>query len=57
MLVGAVPGTLVGLYIVTQVSTTTLGGLVGFVTLLGVFLSVVSPPIPVTALTLSLIHI
>lgn len=51
MLVGAVPGTLVGLYIVTQVGTTTLGTLVGVVTLLGVVLSVISPPIPVTALT------
>lgn len=51
MLVGAVPGTLVGLYIVTEVSKTTLGTLVGFVTLLGVLLSVVTPPIPVTALT------
>jgi len=51
MLVGAVPGTLVGLVIVTAVSKTTLGTLVGFITLLGVLLSVVSPPIPVTAVT------
>ncbi|HEU5302712.1 MAG TPA: sulfite exporter TauE/SafE family protein [Acidimicrobiia bacterium] len=51
MLVGAVPGTIVGLFIVTRVSTSALATLVGFVVLLGVLLSVVSPPVPVTAVT------
>lgn len=51
MLVGAVPGTVLGLFIVTQVGATTLATLVGSVTILGVVLSVVSPPIPITVLT------
>jgi uncharacterized protein len=49
MLVGAVPGTLIGLAIVGAVDATQLAVVVGTVTLAGVALSVVSPPIPVTA--------
>ncbi len=47
LLVGAVPGTLVGLAIVTQASADDLAIIVGAVTVLGVALSVVSPPIHV----------
>jgi uncharacterized membrane protein YfcA len=48
LLLGAVPGTLIGLAIVTQASADGLAIIVGAVTLLGVALSVVSPPIDVT---------
>ena len=48
MLLGAVPGTLIGLAIVGQVDASQLAVLVGTVTLAGVVLSVLSPPIPVT---------
>jgi uncharacterized protein len=49
MLVGAVPGTLLGLAIVGEVDASQLAVLVGSVTLAGVALSVLSPPIPITA--------
>lgn len=49
MLLGAVPGTLIGLAIVGQVDASQLAIIVGSVTLTGVALSVVSPPVPVTA--------
>ncbi|MEX1006334.1 MAG: sulfite exporter TauE/SafE family protein [Acidimicrobiia bacterium] len=47
LLLGAVPGTLAGLAIVTRASTDQLAIIVGAVTLLGVVLSVVTPPIHV----------
>ena len=49
MIGGAVPGTLIGLAIVTRASSDDLAVIVGAVTLLGVALSVVTPPIRVTA--------
>jgi uncharacterized membrane protein YfcA len=49
MLLGAVPGTLIGLAIVGEVDTSQLAVVVGTVTLAGVALSVLSSPIPVTA--------
>jgi uncharacterized membrane protein YfcA len=48
LLLGAVPGTLAGLAIVTQASAEDLAIIVGAVTLLGVLLSVVTPPIRVS---------
>jgi uncharacterized membrane protein YfcA len=48
MLLGAVPGTLLGLAIVGEVNGSQLAVLVGTITLAGVALSLVSPPIPVT---------
>jgi len=51
MLVGAVPGTLVGLLIVGLVDETDLAVLVGAITLAGVALSAASPPVPVTRFT------
>jgi uncharacterized protein len=51
MLLGAVPGTLLGLAIVGQVDASELAVIVGAVTLAGVILSVGSPPIPVTRAT------
>jgi uncharacterized membrane protein YfcA len=48
MLLGAVPGTLIGLAIVGEVDASQLAVIVGTVTLAGVALSVLSPPIPVT---------
>jgi uncharacterized membrane protein YfcA len=48
LLGGAVPGTLVGLLIVTQAGPQELAVIVGVVTLLGVGLSVVTPPLDVT---------
>lgn len=48
MLVGAVPGTLIGLWIIHLASASTLGVIVGITTLLGVLATIVSPPIPVT---------
>ena len=54
LLLGAVPGTLIGLAIVTQASADGLAIVVGAVTLLGVGLSVVSPPIHVTPATAGL---
>lgn len=47
LLAGAVPGTLVGLAIVTQASANQLAIIVGAVTVLGVAASVLSPPIHV----------
>jgi len=47
MLAGALPGTLLGLVIVDQVSGDSLAVLVGAITLTGVALSVSSPPVPV----------
>ena len=49
LLVGAIPGTLLGLYVVTQASTDDLAIIIGVVTVLGVVLSVVTPPIHVNA--------
>jgi uncharacterized protein len=48
MLLGAVPGTLIGLAIVGQVDASQLAVVVGTVTVAGVALSVLSPPILVT---------
>jgi len=48
MLVGAVPGTLIGLWIIHLASASTLGIIVGISTLLGVLATIVSPPIPIT---------
>ena len=48
MLLGAVPGTVVGLLIVGQVNGTELATLVGGITIAGVALSVLAPPIKVT---------
>lgn len=48
MLVGAVPGTVIGLLIIHAAPASTLAVLVGITTLLGVLATVVSPPIPVT---------
>jgi uncharacterized membrane protein YfcA len=53
MLVGAVPGTLVGLAIIHAASASTLGVVVGITTLLGVLATMVSPPVPVTRATAS----
>jgi hypothetical protein len=47
MLAGAVPGTLIGLLILGAVDATGLAILVGAVTVVGVFLSVVTPPVPI----------
>ncbi|HXY91106.1 MAG TPA: sulfite exporter TauE/SafE family protein [Acidimicrobiia bacterium] len=47
LLVGALPGTLVGLAIVTQASTNDLAIIIGAVTVLGVVASFVTPPIHV----------
>jgi len=49
LLAGALPGTLVGLLIVTAVGADELAIIVGAVTLLGVVLSIVTPPIHVDA--------
>jgi uncharacterized membrane protein YfcA len=54
LLLGAVPGTLIGLAVVTQASANDLAIIVGAVTLLGVALSVVSPPIHVGPLSAGL---
>jgi uncharacterized protein len=54
LLLGAIPGTLLGLLILTQVSEQGLVALIGGITLIGVALSFVSPPIRVTLLTGSL---
>jgi uncharacterized membrane protein YfcA len=48
MVLGAVPGTLLGLAIVGVVNGSRLAVLVGTITLAGVVLSLLSPPIPVT---------
>ena len=47
LLLGAVPGTLAGLAIITQASANELAIIVGAVTVVGVVLSVVTPPIHV----------
>jgi hypothetical protein len=46
MLTGAVPGTLIGLVVVSEVSGKSLALVVGSVTLVGVVLSTVVPPLP-----------
>jgi uncharacterized membrane protein YfcA len=46
LLVGAVPGTLVGLVIVSEVTGSELAAVIGIITLIGVALSVFSPPVP-----------
>jgi uncharacterized membrane protein YfcA len=51
MLVGAIPGTLIGLWIIHLASASTLGIIVGITTLVGVLATVVSPPIPITRIT------
>ncbi|MFM8302992.1 MAG: TSUP family transporter [Actinomycetota bacterium] len=51
MLTGAIPGTLIGLWIIHLASAATLGVIVGITTLFGVLATVVSPPIPVTRTT------
>ncbi|MBM3693727.1 MAG: sulfite exporter TauE/SafE family protein [Actinobacteria bacterium] len=51
MLVGAVPGTLIGLWIIHLASAPTLGVIVGASTLAGVLATLVSPPIPVNRST------
>jgi uncharacterized membrane protein YfcA len=48
MISGALPGTLIGLVIVDQVSGASLGVLVGAITLTGVALSVASPPVRIS---------
>jgi uncharacterized membrane protein YfcA len=48
MLLGAVPGTALGLLIVGQISADGLAVVVGGVTLIGVTLSIASPPLAVT---------
>jgi uncharacterized membrane protein YfcA len=53
MLVGAVPGTVIGLVIIQLATQDALAVLVGFSTLLGVLATIVSPPIPVTPATAS----
>jgi len=53
MLIGAVPGTVIGLAIVTAVGISQLAIMVGAITLLGVLLSVTSPPIPVNPATVT----
>jgi len=47
MLVGAVPGTVVGILIIHAAAPSTLGVIVGCTTLFGVIATMVSPPIPV----------
>jgi uncharacterized protein len=54
LLAGALPGTLIGLVIVTTTSADQIAIIVGAVTLLGVLASVVTPPIPVGATTAGL---
>jgi hypothetical protein len=53
LLVGAVPGTLVGLMIVSEITGTELAAVIGAITLIGVALSIVSPPIPINRRTSS----
>ena len=47
MLVGAIPGTVIGLLIIHAAPASTLAVIVGITTLLGVLVTVVSPPVPV----------
>jgi uncharacterized membrane protein YfcA len=47
MLVGSVPGTVIGLWIIHLASDDQLAILVGAVTIVGVFTTIVSPPIPI----------
>ncbi len=51
LVLGAVPGTAAGLLIVGHVSSVDLAIVVGGITLLGVALSIVSPPVAVTPVT------
>jgi uncharacterized membrane protein YfcA len=51
MFLGAVPGTVLGLLIIGQVDATELAIVVGSITLTGVLLSVVSPPVPINRST------
>jgi uncharacterized protein len=51
MLAGAVPGTLIGLLIVTRVDTAGLAIIVGVTTLTGVVVSVLAPPVRTTRAT------
>jgi uncharacterized membrane protein YfcA len=51
MFLGAVPGTVLGLLIIGQVDATELAIVVGGITLTGVALSVLSPPVPINRFT------
>jgi len=51
MLVGAVPGTLIGLWIIQLASASMLGVIVGITTIAGVLATMASPPIPITRTT------
>ena len=51
LLAGAVPGTLVGLLILGAVDATGLAIIVGAVTVVGVLLSVLTPPVPINRVT------
>jgi len=51
LLVGAVPGTVVGLVIVSEVTGSDLAAVIGTVTLIGVALSILSPPVPMNSTT------
>jgi len=54
MLVGAVPGTIVGLMIVTVASASELAVIVGITTVLGVLATVVAPPVRISPVSSSL---
>jgi hypothetical protein len=51
LLIGAIPGTLLGLWIVSEITETELAAVIGAVTLIGVALSVLSPPVPMNRIT------
>jgi hypothetical protein len=53
MLAGAVPGTLIGLWIIQLATAATLGVIIGASTLIGVVATMVSPPVPVNPTTAS----
>jgi uncharacterized membrane protein YfcA len=51
LLVGAIPGTLLGLWIVSEITSEELAAVIGAITLIGVALSIVSPPVPMNRTT------
>jgi uncharacterized protein len=51
LLIGAIPGTLLGLWIVTEITSSELAAVIGAVTLIGVALSIFSPPVPLNRTT------
>lgn len=51
MVAGALPGTLIGALIVSEIDVDALAVLIGSVTLVGVALSVLSPPVPINRAT------